>query len=170
MMGLIQHSINWCKREIFEGKMSLLFGVIVLMISLAYWKFGSTPYAKAMVIPILAVAVFSMSVGIYLITTNQARIPAYTAAYTANQEQFIQNEKARTEAFIKWYPYTRYIFLGVMLVAVLTMVLSNGSLARAIGIALMLLSLYVFVLDHFSEERAHIYYGQIVKANNPEPQ
>jgi len=162
-MEIIQHSINWCRGEIFEGKMSLLFGVIILVLSIAYWKFGSTPYAKSMFVPLLVVAVLTITAGIYLISTNQARIPVYTEAFTSDPAQFIQDEKERTEEFIKWYPYTRYIFLGVMLVGALGMILSNGALIRAIGISLMLLSLYIFVLDHFSEERAETYYGEILR-------
>ena len=58
-MDIINHSINWCKGEIFEGKMSLLFGAIILVVSLAYWKFGSTDAAKAIFFPLLTVAIFT---------------------------------------------------------------------------------------------------------------
>lgn len=167
-MELIQHTINWCKGEIFEGKMSLLFGVIVVIVSLAYWKFASTPYAKSMFIPLLVVALLCIGAGVYLMSTNQSRIPTYTEAFETNQEQFIQAEKERTEAFIKWYPYTRYMLLVVMLVGIFAMILSDGALIRAIGIGLMLLSFYGFVLDHFSEERAKTYHLEITRKLNPE--
>ena len=43
-MDFIQYIINWCKGEIFEGKMFALFGVIVLIIAGLYWKFGHFPF------------------------------------------------------------------------------------------------------------------------------
>ena len=67
-----------------------------------------------------------------------------------------KGEKERTEAFIKWYPYTQYIMIGVMITGMLCMILTHKSVVRAIGIALMLTAFYTFVLDHFSEERATI--------------
>jgi hypothetical protein len=56
-MEVINDTTNWCKGEIFEGKMSLLFGVSVLIISLAYFKWGSTPAARAMFLPLLVIAI-----------------------------------------------------------------------------------------------------------------
>lgn len=163
-MDFIQHTVNWCKGEIFEGKMSMLFGAILLVISLVYWKLGSTPYAKAMFLPLLMVALLAIGAGIYLISANRARIPVYTEACNADSERFIQHEKERTEAFIKWYPRSQYIFLGVLIVGAMAMILSHGAMFRAVGIGLMILSLYVFVLDHFSEERAAVYHRHIVRA------
>ena len=165
-MEFIQHTINWCKGEIFEGKMSLLFGMVVLIISLVYWKFGTTPYAKAMFVPLLMMAIFTVGTGVYLISANQKRIPTYIKTFNTDPKKFVESERARTEAFIKWYPRTQYIFLGVLLVGALSMILSHGAMVRAIGISLMLLSFYVFVLDHFSEERANVYHQHIIQTLN----
>lgn len=162
-MEFINHTINWCKGEIFEGKMSLLFGVIILLVSLAYLIWASTPYAKALFWPLLVVALMAMGAGIYLLTANQKRIPEYSAAYQNGPKEFIKAEKQRTEDFIKWYPITQKIFFGVMAVGMLCLILSKGPMVRAIGIGLMLFSFYVFVLDHFSEERAATYHAKIIE-------
>ena len=162
-MDIIDHTLQWCKGEIFEGKLSLLFGVCVLIISLAYFKWGSTPGARAMFIPLLIFALFVIGAGLYLVNTNQKRIPRYEIQYIENPQQFIKNEKKRTAEFIKWYPITQKIFFVVMILGMLCLLLSNAPNIRAIGIALMLLSIYVFVLDHFSEESATFYYSKIVE-------
>ena len=49
-MEFINHTIDWCKGEIFEGRMILLLGIFVLAVSLVYWKFGSTPQAMALLL------------------------------------------------------------------------------------------------------------------------
>jgi len=162
-MEFINHTLNWCKGEIFEGKMSFLFGIIILLVSLAYWKWGSTPYAKTMVWPLLIVALFAMGAGIYLVTANQKRIVEYQTLFKNNPTEFIENEKQRTEDFITWYPITQKIFFGVMVIGLLCMILSHNRVIRAIGIGLMLLAFYVIVLDHFSEERAETYYTKIIE-------
>lgn len=162
-MNFIDDTVNWCKGEIFEGKMSLLFGMVVLLLSFAYFKWGSTPGARAMFLPLLVVAILTISAGIYLVNTNQKRIPRYESQFKENPQQFLENEKMRTEDFIRWYPITQKIFFVVMIAGMLCLILSHSSIIRAIGIAVMLLVLYVFVLDHFSEERATFYYSKIVE-------
>lgn len=143
--------------------MSLLFGMCILLISLAYFIWGSTPGARAMFIPLLIVALLVIGAGIYLVSTNQKRIPRYEIQYMENPQQFIKNEKKRTTEFIKWYPITQKIFFVIMILGMLCLLLSNAPNLRAVGIALMLLSIYVFVLDYFSEERAVFYYSKIVE-------
>lgn len=162
-MDFIHHTLQWCKGEIFEGKISLLFGILILLVSLSYWKWGTTAYARAMFWPLLVVAFLAAGAGVYLIRTNQKRIVAYQEAFRENPDTFLDTEKERTADFIKWYPYTQKIFLGVMVVGMLCMILSHSPGIRAIGIAVMLLSFYVFVLDHFSEERAHLYHSRIIE-------
>lgn len=162
-MDFIQHTLNWCKGEVCEGKMSLLFGVLLLLTSLAYWKWGSTAYAKALFLPLLVVALLAIGTGLYLITANQKRIQQYPEEYQQNTNAFIANEKQRTAAFITWYPITQKIVFGIMVAGMLCMILSKSPTLRSIGIGLMVLSLYVFVLDHFSEERALTYHSKIVE-------
>jgi len=162
-MNFIDDTVNWCKGEIFEGKMSLLFGMVMLILSFVYFKWGSTPGARAMFLPLLVIAILTISAGIYLVNTNQKRIPRYESQFKENPQQFLESEKMRTEDFIRWYPITQKIFFGIMIVGMLCLILSHSSIIRAIGIALMLLVLYVFVLDHFSEERAIFYYSKIIE-------
>lgn len=161
-MEIINHSLNWCKGEIFEGKLSLFFGVIILCVALSYLKWGTTDYAKAMFWPLIAVAVMAMGAGIYLMTTNSKRIGDYQVQYLENPTEFVYSEKNRTEEFIGWYPKTQKILFVIMVVGMPCMLLSHGAIIRAIGIGLMLLSIYGFVLDHFSEERADNYHKEII--------
>ncbi|MBK8338591.1 MAG: hypothetical protein IPK99_00570 [Flavobacteriales bacterium] len=163
-MELIQHTTAWCKGEIFEGKMSLLFGSVILLVALAYWRFASTPAAKAMFVPLLAVGLMASAAGAYLVRTNAARIPEFEQAFAKDQADFAAHERSRTEAFIAWYPKTQWIIAGLMLIAMACMILSHAPWARAIGIGMMLAGFYVFVLHHFSEERAAIYHGSILEA------
>ena len=162
-MEFIDHSLNWCKGEIFEGKLSLLFGLIILLVGLSYFKWGSTVYAKAMIWPLIVVAVMAMGTGIYLISTNSKRIVDYQLQYTENPNGFVQSEKERTEDFIRWYPKTQKILFVLMVIGMLCMLISHKGSIRAIGIGLMLLALYGFVLDHFSEERAGSYHKEIIE-------
>jgi hypothetical protein len=57
-----------------------------------------------MIIPLLVVAIFSIAGGLSLNFSNQNRIVKFQQAYEENAQEFVQSEKNRTEAFMKWYP------------------------------------------------------------------
>ena len=47
-MNLVQHSINWVRGEIFEMVLISVAGIALIAAGIAFWKFGATPLAKAM--------------------------------------------------------------------------------------------------------------------------
>jgi len=161
-MEFIDHTLAWCRGEIFEGKMVALFGLTVLIISFLYWKFGSTPFAKAMILPMLVVGVLNFSAGAYLIINNHKRIENYPAKFKSNPIEFITSEKSRVENFSKLYPIIAWTMSGVMLIGIVTFLLIEGANGRAIGLALILFSFSLLFLDHFSTERAQMYYKEIL--------
>ena len=162
-MEFIEHTIAWCRGEIFEGRMLALFGAFVAVVALAFWRFGSTPSARAMFVPLLLVGGLALAVGLSMSFNNQARIRTYQAAYADDPAAFIQAERERTEAFIWWYPYTMYSFSAVILIGCAVFLWKPTPLGRAIGLATLTLGLAVLFLDHFSEERAAGYHAQIIQ-------
>ena len=163
-MEFINHTLAWCRGEIFEGRMYFLFGLVVLLVVLAYWKYGTTPYAKSLIIPLAVVAVFSMAGGLILNFSNQSRIFKYQQEYTEYTDQFIQQEKERTEAFMKWYPYTLFGMAGLIIIGLSLFLFLDSASWKGIGLGLILLGFSIIFLDHFSEERANIYHQKIIEA------
>jgi ABC-type transport system involved in cytochrome c biogenesis permease subunit len=164
IMGFIDHTLTWCRGEIFEGRMFFLFGLLILVIALAYWRFGATPYAKGVVIPFALVALFSIAVGLTLNFSNQSRIIKYQDEYSENAEQFIYKEKARTEGFIKWYPYTKFGMAGLTVIGLLLFLFLDSPNWKGIGLGFVLFGFSIVFLDHFSEERANTYHKKVIES------
>lgn len=162
-MDFITHALDWCRGEILEGRIILTFSLVIAIVAVSYAIWGNTPYAKAAFWPLILVATFALGAGIYLIKVNQKRIPEYRAAFEEDPGQFISAEKERTEAFIKWYPITQKIVFGTMIIGMLCLILSHKVWIRSFGIGLMLFSFFIFIVDHFSEERALSYHQKIVE-------
>ena len=160
-MDFLSHSIAWCKGEIFEGRMILLFGILSIIFSLLFWKIGTTPAAKAMIFPILGIGLLFSGAGISMQYSNQQRIQTFTAAYQSDAAGFVQAEKERTETFMTWYPLIRYVVAGMVLLSVGMFLFWSAPLARASAITLLLLGSSILIIDFFSEERAEIYYSHI---------
>lgn len=165
-MDIMKHTINWCKGEIFEGRMILLFGILCLLITFSFWKFGTMPSAKAFIVPLSIVSLLLIGTGISMNFSNQKRITEYKAAYTANPQQHVKTEIQRTESFIKWYPAIRYIGTAILIIGLLIFLFTDSPLWKSISFCLMALAIAVFVIDYFSEERAVFYHQQLMKAIN----
>ena len=160
-MEFIEHTIAWCKGEIFEAKLILLFGIIVLVSAFLFVKLGTTPSAKAMLYPLLVVGIMFSAIGGGMLYSNPKRIVEFKQAYENNPKAFVESEKERADEFISWYPKTRWIMTGIGILGVLLFLFWAVPIGRAIGISLIIIMLATFVVDHFSEERAEIYYQKI---------
>lgn len=161
-MEIITSSLQWCKGEIFEGRLYLLFGICVCLLAFIYWKTGSTAFAKAMFLPFLLVGLLASTTGLGLIFTNEKRTIDYQQAFETSPSDFIASEKTRTEDFIKWYPYTMYGMSALIIAGIALFLFLPTANGRASGLAIILLGFSILFLDHFSEERAHRYHTQII--------
>ena len=165
-MEFIQHTIHWVKGEIFEGAIIGSFGLLTLISSILFWKFGKTPSAKGVIIPLLVIGIFyfiAASVGIYI---NQQRIPQYEVKYQEDPAGFIESEKDRTEGFMKIYIYTYVIATVMILTGLILFLFVSGANLDGIGLSLILLGLSLLCIDYFSKERAIIYHNEIIKFLN----
>ncbi|PRY30427.1 hypothetical protein CLV58_12448 [Spirosoma oryzae] len=159
----IRYTIDWCQGEILEGRIVLLFGCLCTLVTLILWRTGTTPNAKALVIPLLVVSLLHVGTGLSMMRSNRARINAFSMAYQANPAQFVQQEKIRTESFMKWYPLTRYVVGGLFLIGMLVFLFTTAPLWKSVAICLLITGFSILLIDYFSEERATQYHQHIIE-------
>ena len=80
-MDFIQHTTNWVKGEIFEPTIFGSFGLLTIICSLLFWKFGETPNSKAVIIPFAVVGIFFLVTAVSGIISNNKRLTAYNEAF-----------------------------------------------------------------------------------------
>lgn len=162
-MEFIEHTLNWIRGEIFEAKLILLFGIITLLVAFLFWKTGMTPNAKAMLFPLLIVGIMFIVSGSSMLYSNPKRAVEFSKSFNEDPIELVQAEKKRVENFMTWYPQIRYVAAGLGVLGILIFLFWATPIGRAIGVALLVVTISTFVIDHFSEERANIYYKQINK-------
>lgn len=160
-MDFIQHTTNWIKGEIFEATLFGSFGLLTIICSLLFWKFGDTPNSKAVIIPFIIVGLFFLGTAISAISSNKKKLPQYTEAYNQDKSAFVKSEKARVEGFQYLYTMTIIIASIAFVLAICAFVLTHNATFRAIGIALAIFGITGLIIDYFSKERADTYYKEI---------
>jgi putative Mn2+ efflux pump MntP len=165
-MQFFDYTIDWCKGEIFEARIILIFGIIAVVCAIMFWKTGSTANAKAMFYPLLITGILFSGIGIAMLFKNNERMEEFARSYYDNKTTFVKAEKERTENFIGWYPITFKIAAALIIIGLALTLFWTSAHGRAIGLTLMLIGLVTVYVDHFSEERAAIYHQKIVEEIN----
>jgi hypothetical protein len=161
-MEFINHSIHWAKGEIAEAIIMGITGLIIVIAAILFWKFGNTPNAKALVVPLLIVGLIPTIMSFSGVYSNKKRIQEFTVQYKAHPEAFIQSEKERVESFDQIFKFTYPMAIILVIGGAILFFLLGSPTWKAISLALMLMGLMTYFIDHFAAERAHIYYQQIL--------
>jgi hypothetical protein len=161
-MDFYRYTQNWLKGEQFEGTIILISGIILILISILLWKFGSTPNAQALIPPIMTVGLlFSLGIGSMMVS-NEKRISNFKNHYKENPKEFIESEKQRVEDFQILYKYSVGFAAISFLITIITFAFMENRIFQSICITLMVISVSLIIIDHFSKERAKIYYHHIL--------
>jgi hypothetical protein len=163
-MTFFKYTEDWFKGEAFEGWMLVLFGGLLVLLALYFWKFGHASTARALIVPFLVVGLFwSVAAGAGLIR-NTSRLEAFRAEHAKDPTAFVQSERERVDGFLGWY---RPLLIGwsvLILVGLALFHFWGGPLGRAIGLAVILMGVAGLMVDHTSEHNAHTYRDRISQA------
>ena len=83
--------------------------------------------------------------------------------YNKNAPEFILSEKKRVEDFQVLYKYSVGFAAVSFVLTIMAFGFMENRIFQSICIALMLVSVSLIIIDHFSKERAKIYYIEIQK-------
>jgi hypothetical protein len=153
-MDFIQHTTAWIKGEIFEATIFGSFGLMTIICSILFWKFGATPNSKAVIIPLTGVGLFFCTTAILGISSNNKRLTQYSEAYNKDKLTFVQSEKKRVEDFQYLYKMTTIIASCCFAIAICFFLFTNNNILKAAGLALIIFGLTGLIIDYFSKERA----------------
>lgn len=144
-----------------EASIASIVGALIILCSILFWKFGTTPYAKYLVIPLLIVGLIPLVNGVFSIQNNKSRLNVYEQTWQEDEEQFVLSEQKRVQSFDDIFKYS-YPFALIMVVggAVLFFLLKTPN-GKAISLAMMCIGLMAYFIDHFAKERANIYLEHI---------
>jgi hypothetical protein len=162
-MDFINNTNNWVKGEIFEGTVIAVFGILTLVSAFLFWKFGETPHAKALTIPTVVLGVLLLSMGVSMYSSNQKRFKEYQNQYQENPSGFIKQEKERVEGFQYMYVISKVLATLAFAFAIFAFWFSRSAGFQSVALIFLILGVSLLVIDYFSEERASIYYAEIIK-------
>lgn len=162
-MELIQHTTNWIKGELFEAKLIVAFGIVTVIAGFLFWKVGTTPNAKALFIPLLVVGAIYSSIGGGMLYSNPKRMVELPQLYKQDKVEFAKLEKKRVDDFQYGYKVSKIVATVFFLLTLLIFWTTKNPTWMGVGLALTYFAIAGLVVDYFSQERADIYYAEVLK-------
>lgn len=90
-MDLIKHTTEWVQGEVLQGKIMLVLGIIILIISIFIFK-SDHEILKGMLIPIGLILLILFGAGGFQIIGRLAHISKVENVFAQNPKQAIQQE------------------------------------------------------------------------------
>ena len=160
-MELIEYTNKWLTGEIHEDIAIVVTGVVILILSILCWRFGTSESTRAMILPLLAAAILLIGLGVGLAVNNYNRREQFEQQYSESQQEFLESEKARVDEFMKIYPQTIIVSSVMMVIGVGLFAFCSRPSLRASALVLILIALTVLTIDYFSKERGVIYQNEL---------
>ena len=160
-MELIEYTNKWLTGEIHEDIAIVVTGVVILILSILCWRFGTSESTRAMILPLLAAAILLIGLGVGLAVNNYNRREQFEQQYSESQQEFLESEKARVDEFMKIYPQTIIVSSVMMVIGVGLFAFCSRPSLRASALVLILIALTALTIDYFSKERGVIYQNEL---------
>ncbi|MFT3739086.1 MAG: hypothetical protein QM786_10030 [Breznakibacter sp.] len=163
-MNFYNHTSAWIKGELFEATLILSFGAVAMLAGYLFWKIGTTPSSKALLLPFVITGIIYAVIGGGMLVSNNKRTKEFEQTFQQGNKAFIQSEKARVEGFQYGYVISKIVATVFFTATLLIFWTTKNPTWQGIGIGLTLFALAGLVVDYFSQERADIYYKTILDA------
>ena len=154
--------LDYFSAEKSEAALFVVAGVTTIAVSIWLWTSGNA--YKGMAIPLTAVALIHLSVGLSVYTRTDGQVAALQQQLQTEPAQFQAAETQRMAVVMKNFGY--YKALEVFLFALglaLTFMFRDQMFWYAVGAGLILQSSLTLFLDLFAEKRGDIYIEALSK-------
>jgi hypothetical protein len=162
-MDILKASTGWAKAEIFSTSFFIFFGLLFVLVSVAFWQLGKTDLAKAYVIPTLVAGVLLVIIGVGLSYTNIQRVTEFEAAYQNDISAFIASELSRVEATLNEYKTIVFKAIPLIIAACALMIIfMSAPVWRASMITTIAMMSVILLIDGTAHARIEVYYEQLI--------
>ncbi|HEY9047890.1 MAG TPA: hypothetical protein VIN08_18410 [Ohtaekwangia sp.] len=162
-MNFFHHSSTWIKGELLEAILIASFGILTMVSGFLFWKLGTTPNSKALLIPLSVTGIIYSAIGVSMLVSNNKRLVSFEKSYRQDERAFVLSEQKRVEGFQYGYTISKIVASVFFPLTLLLFWWSKSPQVQGWGIGLALFALAGLVVDYFSQERADTYYRAILE-------
>jgi len=155
-MQLIQYTSEWIKGEVNQGKILIILGVVLLIISFFIFK-NTNEILRGMLIPFGLILLMLFGYGGYQIFSSPNKLTKVTDSYKENAKNTIQKEYEYAQKGDKSYTQLKPIWAFLIVVSVALYFIFSKDYFKGLAMGLMVLFLTTLILDSVMHYRLKTY-------------
>lgn len=164
-MDILKTATDWAKDELFSTPFFILFGVVFVIASIAFWQLGKTDMARAYIVPTLVAGLMLMTIGIGLFYTNVQRVKQFEIDYNQDAPAFVQSEIVRAESTLKEYQTVVFKAIPIiMVICAMGILFFNAPVWRASFITAIAMLIVILLIDGTAHARVDAYYKKLLES------
>jgi len=159
-MNLIEHTTQWVKGEILQGKIMVLLAIIILFF-VVKWGNINDVFSKGMMIPLLLLAIALTGYSTYQWTSRGNYLKNTIEIHQENSEKAFDKELQKAEKDKKAYAKIKIFWLCLAGLSVIGHLWAKSEFYQALNLGFIIFFVTCFVVDSILQHRLNVYYAGI---------
>ncbi|SHL10197.1 hypothetical protein SAMN05444407_102245 [Chryseobacterium contaminans] len=151
-MDFIQELNLWTKGDVFQGKVMVGLGLL-LVLTIPLLSKKENTLSNGMLIPISLLLLVNLGYGSYLLYSRPKHLELVTGSFHINPKEALQAELAKMQADNKNYARLKPIWAVLIIVSVIASFLIKNDYYKGISLGLLCLSVGFLLIDSFLHHR-----------------
>lgn len=155
-MELLDYSTNWVKGEVFQGKLMLTIGALVLFGAIAILK-SEHEILRGTLIPLGLILLIMLGYGGMQVFSRPGHLTKVTQILAENPQEALSQEYAKAMKDDKAYSRLKIVWTFLIIVSAVLYFVFSSYYFKGLAIGLMGLFLTTLVVDSILQYRLSIY-------------
>ena len=155
-MDLIQYTSIWAKGDLFQGRIMLGVGILLLIAAVTVLT-NSHTLLKGTLIPMGLAVLILVVYGGFLAFSRSGHLEKTSNAYAENQQQAIQQEYNKAIADNKNYTMLKPIWVGLIIISAILFFVFRTDYLKGLSLGLIGLFLIALIVDSLLQYRLKPY-------------
>lgn len=161
-MNMLDYTNAWVKGEVFQGKIMLVIGVILLIAAIAIFRSDNT-LLRGTLIPLGLMLLIFFGYGGLQTFSRPAHINKVTEVYNENPDKAIEQEVVKAKKDNKLYRNLKMVWVILIALAAILYIFVSTDYFKGLSIGLVALFLTTLTVDSILHYRLKIYLEHIEK-------
>ncbi len=155
-MDLIQHTQNWVKGEVFQGKIMLAIGFVLLLAFIGILK-GDQAILKGMIIPLGLMVLIQLGYGGMQVFYRPTHIGKVEKLIQENPQAALDKELAKAQNDDRVYTMAKRVWPILILLSIVLFFVFSSDYLKGLSVGLMALFMSILILDLVLHYRLETY-------------
>lgn len=156
-MNLLDYTNTWVKGEVFQGKIMLVIGVVLLIAGIAIFRSDNT-ILRGTLIPLGLILLIFFGYGTFQTVSRPSHINKVTAVYNESPDKAIEQEFAKAQKDENSYRILKIVWVVLIVVSAVLFLVFSTDYLKGLSIGLIALFLTTLVVDSVLHHRLLVYF------------